>query len=60
MIDKIKKIYSETNFDFRVFSNPDDKLSYLFTEWVPYYRMKYAICKEINPQSILEIGVRYG
>jgi cyclopropane fatty-acyl-phospholipid synthase-like methyltransferase len=60
MIDKIKKIYSETNFDFRVFSNPDDKLSYLFTEWVPYYRMKYAICKEINPRSILEIGVRYG
>jgi 2-polyprenyl-3-methyl-5-hydroxy-6-metoxy-1,4-benzoquinol methylase len=60
MIDKIKKIYSDTNFDFRVFSNPDDKLSYLFTEWVPYYRMKYAICKEISPQSILEIGVRYG
>jgi 2-polyprenyl-3-methyl-5-hydroxy-6-metoxy-1,4-benzoquinol methylase len=60
MIDKIKKIHSETTFDFRVFSNPKDELSYLFHEWIPYYKMKYAICKVINPQSILEVGVRYG
>jgi 2-polyprenyl-3-methyl-5-hydroxy-6-metoxy-1,4-benzoquinol methylase len=60
MIDKIIKIYSETDFDFRVFSNPGDELCYLFDEWVPYYKMKYAICKVINPQSILEVGVRYG
>jgi len=60
MFDTIKKIYSTTDFDFRIFSNPDDELAYLFDEWIPYYRMKYAICKAINPRSILEVGVRYG
>jgi len=60
MIDKIKKIYCETDFDFRQFANPSDELSYLFEEWVPYYRMKYAICKAITAKSILEVGVRYG
>lgn len=60
LIKKIFEFASQTDFDFRKFSNPDDELSYLFDEWVPYYRMKYAICKSINPASILEVGVRYG
>jgi len=60
VIDKIKKIYCETDFDFRQFTNPSDELSYLFEEWVPYYRMKYAVCKAIAAESILEVGVRYG
>ena len=60
MIDKIWDIYHSSNFDFRMFSHDSDELSYLFEEWVPYYRMKYAICSIICPQSILEVGVRYG
>lgn len=52
--------YNRFDFDFRSFTNPQDTLSYLFEEWVPCYRMKYAICKILNPASILEIGVRYG
>ncbi len=60
MLEKILSLNKETDFDFRKFAFPSDELSYLFPEWVPYYRMKYAICKAINPHSILEMGVRYG
>ena len=60
MLDKILSIYEKCDFNFKQFSNPDDELSYLFEEWLPYYRMKYAICKALEPKSILEIGVRYG
>jgi hypothetical protein len=28
--------------------------------WYRAYAVKYAICRAINPRSILEIGVRYG
>jgi predicted O-methyltransferase YrrM len=60
MFYNIQKIYYVTNFDFRKYACADDELSHLFPEWVQYYRMKYAICKTINPTSILETGVRYG
>ncbi|MGI6235864.1 MAG: methyltransferase domain-containing protein, partial [Christensenellales bacterium] len=60
IIDSIKKIDSSNSFDFRKFAYPDDELSYLFEDWVEYYRGKYAICKAIQPKSILEVGVRYG
>jgi 2-polyprenyl-3-methyl-5-hydroxy-6-metoxy-1,4-benzoquinol methylase len=60
MMEKILSLNKESNFDFREFAFPNDELSYLFDEWVPYYRMKFAICKAINPASILEVGVRYG
>ena len=52
--------YHLNTFDFREYAYPDDEFAYLFEEWVPYYRMKYAICKILRPSSILEIGVRYG
>jgi 2-polyprenyl-3-methyl-5-hydroxy-6-metoxy-1,4-benzoquinol methylase len=60
VIEKILKIHREINFDFRDFVNPSDELSYLFNEWYDSYRMKYAICKALEPKTILEIGVRYG
>ncbi len=60
VIEKILSEYRSNMFDFREYANPDDELAYLFDEWVPYYRMKYAICKALHPSSILEIGVRYG
>jgi hypothetical protein len=40
--------------------HPDDPLSYLFDEWQPYYRLKWAIASVVAPGSILEIGVRNG
>jgi len=60
MIDLITRFYNTSDYDFRVYAYPKDELSYLFTEWVPNYRLKYAICKAINPQSILDVGSRYG
>lgn len=60
MIHKILEIKEKESFDFRKFAYPYDELSYLFPEWVAYYRLKSAICKAIQPQSILETGVRYG
>jgi 2-polyprenyl-3-methyl-5-hydroxy-6-metoxy-1,4-benzoquinol methylase len=60
MIDKILSIYEKSNFDFKEFSHPNDELRYLFEDWLPYYRMKFAICKVLAPKTILEIGVRYG
>ncbi len=60
VIEKILSEYRSNTFDFREYAYPSDELAYLFDEWVPYYGMKYAICKVLCPSSILEIGVRYG
>ena len=60
VIEKILSEYRSNPFDFREYVYPGDELAYLFDEWVPYYRMKYAICKVLRPSSILEVGVRYG
>ncbi len=53
MISKIIDIFKDLSFDFREYASPEDELSYLFEEWTSYYRMKYAICKAINPNSAL-------
>ncbi len=60
MLDELISICNNTDYDFRDYSFPGDELSYLFNEWVDYYRMKYAITKMIQPKSILEIGIGYG
>lgn len=60
MIDKIFEIKKNIDFDFRKYTYGNDPLKYLFDEWVDYYKLKFAICKAIEPKSILEIGVRYG
>jgi len=60
VINKILDIYISSQYDFREFAYPEDEFSYLFEKWVDYYRMKYSICKAINPERILEVGVRYG
>lgn len=59
-INEIISAYHSDFFDFRKYANPEDELAHLFDDWLPYYRMKHAICKTLNPSSILEIGVRYG
>src|SRR5438477_11758442 len=60
MIEAICKEAEASRFDFRKFANPADPLSRLFEEWVPYYRLKFCIAKVLQPESILEIGVRFG
>lgn len=60
MIDLILSFHSVSTYDFRVKANPADPLRHLFDEWVDYYKVKWAIAKAINPQRILEVGVRYG
>jgi len=60
MIDSILGELAKTTFDFRAYANPSDPLSPLFKEWVPYYRLKFAIAKALQPKSILEVGVRFG
>jgi SAM-dependent methyltransferase len=60
MIESVLDEFSKTEFDFREFANPSDPLSALFEEWIPYYRLKYCIAKALQPQSILEVGVRFG
>jgi SAM-dependent methyltransferase len=60
MLDKILETARQGQFDFRSYANPADPLQHLFADWVPYYRMKWAIALVLQPQSILEIGVRYG
>lgn len=58
MIDQILAV--ETDFDIRAFVSPGDPLQHVFQEWVEYYRLKYSIAKVLQPQSILEIGGRFG
>jgi len=60
MLTRIQSIKAATSFDFRAFAAPEDPLGHLFPEWVDYYRTKFAICRAVNPRSILEVGVRYG
>jgi len=60
MIDSILGELAKTTFDFRAYANPSDPLSPLFEEWVPYYRLKFAIARALQPKSILEVGVRFG
>lgn len=60
MFEEILTNYLKTSFDFRKYTCREDELSYLFEEWIDYYKMKYAIAKALQPKSILEIGVRYG
>ena len=60
MIDQILAAQREATFDFREHAHPADPLAHHFEEWVPYYRLKFAIAKALRPASILEIGVRFG
>jgi 2-polyprenyl-3-methyl-5-hydroxy-6-metoxy-1,4-benzoquinol methylase len=60
MLRQIRALKATTDFDFRRFASPHDPLRHLFPEWVDYYRGKYAICRAVNPKSILEVGVRFG
>jgi len=44
----------------RTVVKPGDDVQYLRPEFYEYYRTKYEICREAEPESICEIGVRFG
>jgi 2-polyprenyl-3-methyl-5-hydroxy-6-metoxy-1,4-benzoquinol methylase len=60
VIEQIIKNYSQSEYDFRTYTNPNDPLKHLFEDWVPYYRLKFEIAALLQPKSILEVGVRFG
>jgi 2-polyprenyl-3-methyl-5-hydroxy-6-metoxy-1,4-benzoquinol methylase len=60
MLDRIIEAAKNTSYDFRKTANLNDPLIHLFDDWFSYYRLKWAIAHIIKPESILEIGVRYG
>jgi SAM-dependent methyltransferase len=60
MVEEILTVAQASTYDFRKTAYPDDPLRHLFAEWHSYYRMKWAIASVLQPNSILEIGVRYG
>lgn len=51
---------AHSTYDFRASACPADPLRYLFPEWVPYYRLKWAIASALQPATVLEVGVRFG
>jgi 2-polyprenyl-3-methyl-5-hydroxy-6-metoxy-1,4-benzoquinol methylase len=59
-ITNILELAAVSDYDFRRSANPDDPLKHLFSDWVAYYRLKWAIARVLQPQRILEIGVRFG
>jgi len=60
MVDQILQAAKESTYDFRTTALATDPLSFRFPDWIPYYRLKWAIAKVLAPRRILEIGVRYG
>jgi SAM-dependent methyltransferase len=60
MLQDILRLASASTYDFRVTACPQDPLRHKFADWVPYYRLKWAIARVLQPRSILEIGVRFG
>ena len=40
---------AHSTYDFRDNACPADPLRHLFSEWVPYYRLKWAIAHALQP-----------
>jgi 2-polyprenyl-3-methyl-5-hydroxy-6-metoxy-1,4-benzoquinol methylase len=59
-ISKILELAAASEYDFRLSANPQDPLKHLFSDWVSYYRLKWAIARVLKPERILEVGVRFG
>ena len=60
MILQILSLSATTDFDIRNFINPTDEMAYQSDQWISDYKLKNAICKILKPDTILEVGVRYG
>jgi SAM-dependent methyltransferase len=57
---EILEIVANSTYDFRRSANPEDPLKDRFSDWVPYYRLKWAVARALKPQRILEVGVHFG
>jgi SAM-dependent methyltransferase len=60
MLEALLKAASTSTYDFTRTAFPDDPLRRHFPEWAVYYKTKWAIAKVLQPNSILEVGVRFG
>ena len=60
LVQEILEAAAQCTYDFRRTAFPGDPLAYLFADWLPYYRLKWAIARVLRPRRILEIGVRFG
>ena len=60
MILQILSLSATTDFDIRNFIDPTDEMAYQSDQWISDYKLKNAICKILKPDTILEVGVRYG
>jgi cyclopropane fatty-acyl-phospholipid synthase-like methyltransferase len=60
VIDDVLAEARTSTYDFSATASPEDPLRALFDDWLPYYRLKWAIARVLQPASILEIGVRFG
>jgi 2-polyprenyl-3-methyl-5-hydroxy-6-metoxy-1,4-benzoquinol methylase len=60
MLEKILEIYKNTTYNFIDSANEKDPLKHLFEQWLPYYKLKWAVANAIKPKRVLEIGVRFG
>ncbi|MCY7321467.1 MAG: methyltransferase domain-containing protein [Phormidesmis sp. CAN_BIN36] len=60
MFEAIVQQFRAAEYDFRSTAYSADPLAHLFTDWVDYYKLKWAIARTLKPASILEIGVRFG
>lgn len=60
MLQAILSAAAASDYDFRKTAEPQDPLRARFDEWVPYYRLKWAIARVLQPSRILELGVRFG
>jgi SAM-dependent methyltransferase len=60
MFEEIVRVARASSYDFRMTACPGDPLAYRFDEWINYYKGKWAISRVLKPDTILEIGVRFG
>ena len=60
MLDRIIHLAQSCSYDFRSTAWPQDPSAYRFDEWIPYYRVKWAIARILQPETILEAGAGSG
>ena len=56
MLEKLLRLARESSYDFRRYAPAADPLAYLFEEWVPDFRLKWALARALQPSAILEVG----
>ena len=60
MLTEILEAHAECDWNLLDHVNQQDPMEHDFSIWQRTYQLKWAISKALAPDSILEIGVRYG